>query len=101
MTKKTENNLPENRVLVLMPTGRDASLVCATLEKVGINAEPCADTEDLAEKISAGAGAILLAEEALEKETLELLSETFDAQPVWSDLPVVLFAGNAKNSETF
>ena len=100
MTKKTENNHPENRVLVLMPTGRDAALVCATLEKVGINAEPCADTEDLAEKISAGAGAILLAEEALEKKTLELLSETFDAQPVWSDLPVVLFAGNAKNSET-
>ncbi len=83
-----------------MPTGRDAPLVCATLEKVGINAEPCTDAEDLTEKISAGAGAILLAEEALEKETLELLSETFDAQPVWSDLLVVLFAGNAKNSET-
>ena len=99
MTKKTENNHPENRVLVLMPTGRDASLVCATLEKVGINAEPCADAEDLAKKISAGAGAALLAEEALEKKTFELLAETFDSQPVWSDLPVMLFAGNTKNSE--
>ena len=36
MTKKTENNYPENRVLVLMPTGRDAALVCTTLEKAGI-----------------------------------------------------------------
>ena len=68
MTKKTENNHPENRVLVLMPTGRDAALVCTTLEKAGIDCEPCDDTEDLTEKISAGAGAILLAEEALKKK---------------------------------
>ena len=61
--------------------------------------EPCADTEDLTEKISAGAGAVLLAEEALKKETLELLTEKFEEQPVWSDLPVVLFAGNAQNAE--
>ena len=94
-----ENNHSENRVLVLMPTGRDAALVCATLEKAGIFAEPCVDTDDLTEKLDAGAGAVLLAEEALKKDTLELLAETFAAQPVWSDLPIVLFAGNAKNSE--
>ena len=95
----TENNTSESRVLVLMPTGRDAALVCTTLEKADIFAEPCADTDDLTEKLGAGAGAILLAEEALKKDTLELLAEKFDAQPVWSDLPVVLFAGNASNAE--
>lgn len=99
MTKKTENNHLETRVLVLMPTGRDASLVCATLEKAAINAEPCADTDELIQEIGAGAGAVLLAEEALKKETLESLTETFEEQPVWSDLPVVLFAGNAQNAE--
>ena len=99
MAEMTENKNLENRVLVLMPTGRDATLICATLGKVGIEAEPCADTEDLIAQINAGAGAILLAEEALQKNTLERLSENFDAQPVWSDLPVVLFAGNAQNAE--
>ncbi len=99
MAETTENNHLENRVLVLMPTGRDASLICATLEKIGITAESCADAEDLIEQINFGAGAILLAEEALRRGTLERLSETFDAQPVWSDLPVVLFAGNAQNAE--
>ncbi|CAN5272818.1 hypothetical protein BH10ACI1_BH10ACI1_34400 [soil metagenome] len=99
MTKKAENNHLETRVLVLMPTGRDASLVCATLKKAAINAEPCADTDELTEQICAGAGTVLLAEEALEKETLECLTETFEEQPVWSDLPVVLFAGNAQNVE--
>lgn len=98
MAKVTENNHLENRVLILMPTGRDASLVCATLEKSDINAESCADINDLTEKIGAGAGVILMAEEALKKETFKQLSEIFDVQPVWSDLPVVLFAGNVKNS---
>ncbi len=95
----TENNNSENRVLVLMPTGRDAALVCATLEKAGISAESCADMEDLTGKINTGAGAVLLAEEALKKNTLEMLTEKFEEQPVWSDLPVVLFAGNAQNAE--
>lgn len=95
----TENNHSENRVLVLMPTGRDAALVCATLEKADVKAECCTDAEALIEQIGAGAGAILLAEEALSKITLELLTEKFDEQPVWSDLPVVLFASNAQNAE--
>ncbi len=99
MTTATDNKFLENRVLVLMPTGRDSTLVCATLGKVGIVAETCANTEDLTEKINSGAGAILLAEEALEKKTLEQLSDSFNEQPVWSDLPIVLFAGNAQNAE--
>ncbi len=99
MAKTTDYNQRENRVLVLMPTGRDAFLVCATLEKVGIEAEPCADAPELMEKISAGAGAILLAEEALPNGTFEQLAAAFEAQPVWSDLPVVLFAGSAQSAE--
>lgn len=99
MTKETENNYLETRVLVLMPTGRDAALVCTMLEKSAINPLACADMNELSEAISAGAGAVLLAEEALQKETLEHLIEKFEEQPVWSDLPVVLFAGNAQNAE--
>ncbi len=40
----------ENRVLVFMPTGRDASLVCQTLEEAEISAVPCADAKDLEEQ---------------------------------------------------
>lgn len=93
-----ENNL-ENRVLVLMPTGRDAALVCQTLDAAAISAEPCASADELEEKIQSGAGALLVAEEALKNGTLELLVESINAQPIWSDVPVVLFAGNAGNSE--
>ena len=95
---KVSNNL-EDRVLVFMPTGRDAPLVCQTLEEAEISAVPCADADDLEKKMSSGTGAVLLAEEALENGTLERLVETFNRQPVWSDIPVVLFASNAHNSE--
>src|SRR5689334_3706401 len=82
-----------------MPTGRDAALVCATLEKADITAQTCPDAKILERELAAGAGAILLAEEGLQNGTLEHLIETFNRQPVWSDLPVVIFAGSMHNSE--
>ncbi|HEY0462137.1 MAG TPA: ATP-binding protein [Pyrinomonadaceae bacterium] len=99
-TKEKQNNEgAENRVLVFMPTGRDAALVCLTLESAGISAETCPDAKTLESEIAAGAGAILLAEEGVQNGTLEHLIESFNRQPVWSDLPVVLFAGSLHNSE--
>jgi signal transduction histidine kinase/CheY-like chemotaxis protein len=97
-TKKNSDDV-ENRVLVFMPTGRDAALVCATLENADVSAQPCPDAKTLEKEIARGAGAILLAEEGLQNGTLEHLIETFNQQPVWSDLPVVLFAGSTNNSE--
>lgn len=81
-----------------MPTGRDASLVCSMLGNVGIFAESCADLPNLEEKIAEGAGAVLLAGEAFKKDTLEYLSKLFSDQPVWSDLPIVLFAAGNQNA---
>jgi signal transduction histidine kinase/CheY-like chemotaxis protein len=97
--KKNNNEDLENRVLVFMPTGRDAILVCATLAKADVSAQPCPDAQTLEKEIAAGAGAVLLAEEGVQDGTLEHLIETFNRQPVWSDLPVVLFAGSSNNSE--
>ena len=90
----------ENRVLVFMPTGRDAALVCSTLEKAGVSAQSCPSAAALEKEIAAGAGAVLLAEEGLQNRTLEHLIETFNRQPIWSDLPVVLFASSARNGKT-
>ena len=98
-TNSAENKELENRVLVLMPTGRDAALVCSSLEKADIKAQTCVDANDLEVKMSLGGGAILLAEEALKNGTLEHLVSSFNNHPVWSDIPVVIFAANALNSE--
>jgi signal transduction histidine kinase/CheY-like chemotaxis protein len=97
-TAKESKNL-EDRVLVFMPTGRDATLVCATLKNSNISAEACADSDELKSEIEKGAGAVLLAEEALQNGTLEQLAEAFNSQPIWSDIPVVLFASSGQHAE--
>ena len=98
-TTKVSKNL-EERVLVFMPTGRDASLVCSTLQNSNISAQICDDAGKLNEEIAKGAGAVLLAEEALQNGTLEQLTESFNRQPIWSDIPVVLFASSGQHAET-
>lgn len=83
-----------------MPTGRDASLVCSILERAGISAQECESAKKLVNSISFGAGAVLIAEEALQDEAVSGLVETLEAQPVWSDLPVIVFSSTGRNAES-
>ena len=53
-----------DKILVLAPTGRDSSAACALLENAGFSCEPCSDIADLRQKLDAGAGAAMIAEEA-------------------------------------
>src|ERR1700712_457213 len=94
-----ENDRAEKRVLIFMPTGRDAPLVCATLDKAGLDAQICLDVLELETKVAEGVGAILIAEEALHNGALDHLTRLFNNQPVWSDLPIVMFAGSGRNAE--
>lgn len=82
-----------------MPTGRDAALVRTTLAGVGISAEECPDARRLFRGIADGAGAVLVAEEAIEEPALERLIATLERQPVWSDLPVIIFSSHSRNAE--
>lgn len=96
---KTKTDAQEYRVLVLMPTGRDADLIGQTLRDVGINCDVCLDTSDFLSQISAGAGTALLAEEAVDQHMVYRLVRTLAGQPVWSDLPVILFSSHNRNAE--
>jgi len=81
-----------------MPTGRDAELVCAMLQRAGIECEEV-KPEELASQIDLGAGALLVTEEALYDGVLEDLEEAMARQPVWSDLPLIVFSGSANTAE--
>ena len=83
----------------MMPTGRDADLVRSTLVGAGISADICGSPEKLLAEFSERAGAVLIAEEAIEGRTLEKFIEVLDAQPVWSDLPVIIFSSHNQNAE--
>ncbi|HEV7914168.1 MAG TPA: hybrid sensor histidine kinase/response regulator [Albitalea sp.] len=81
----------EQRALVLAPTGKDASLIHAALQRAGVVDQVCANAVDLADEARRGVGAVLLAEEAIVRgEDQRLLQVLIDEQPSWSDLPVVL-----------
>lgn len=91
---------PEKRLLILAPTGRDASLSTAILEESGVHCHACADIEDLFHEVKQGAAAILLAEEAVTENALDRLQSMLSRQPSWSDLPLLLMMKSSADSDS-
>jgi signal transduction histidine kinase len=81
------------RVLVLAPFGKDAVLVREVLERSGIPAGVVASVGAIALCVAGGAGAAIVAEEALDEEGIELLGRSVAAQPAWSDFPIIVLTG--------
>jgi signal transduction histidine kinase len=87
------------RILILAPVGRDAVLAQEILSKAGIVSQICADMDQFCRDMLVGAGALLLAQEALAAEDTKQLLDTLAIQPRWSDLGlVVLVSGGATTS---
>jgi signal transduction histidine kinase/CheY-like chemotaxis protein len=89
----------EERVLILAPTGRDAVLASQLLTAAKVPNHSCADDAELFREIEAGAGAALLAEEALQPWTVNGLLDVLSREGPWSDLPLVVFAQGGQTSE--
>jgi len=82
-----------------MPTGRDARLIADALDHEGLEAEICANAACLLEYMTTAVGVVLIAEEALTGEILGHLIERLEEQPVWSDLPVIVFSSKSGRPE--
>jgi signal transduction histidine kinase/ActR/RegA family two-component response regulator len=82
------------RVCVLAPIGRDAELSCLMLRSEGIDAVVCDSVDALCASITDDAGALLIAEEALRPAALRTLVDCLDRQPPWSDIAVIVLAGD-------
>ncbi|HYO15626.1 MAG TPA: hybrid sensor histidine kinase/response regulator, partial [Thermoanaerobaculia bacterium] len=89
----------EERVLVLAPTGRDAVLASQLLTAANIPNHSCTDNAELFREIESGAGAALLAEEALQPWTVNGLLDVLSREGPWSDLPLIVFAQGGQTSE--
>lgn len=96
------NEAGEQPVLIVAPTGRDSEVLRLVLVREGIPAAVCGSLAATVEALDgAGAGALVLAEEALSREAAQL-TDWMARQPAWSDLPIILlrsdlaqFQGNA------
>jgi signal transduction histidine kinase len=80
----------EERILVLAPFGKDAPGVVHMLVRAGLSAEACSDLDDVCAKLEAGAGMLLVSDEALGPG--RCLTDWLQNQPPWSDLPIIVVA---------
>lgn len=77
-------------VLISAPTGRDANLIEGLLSSRNIRAQRHSGLGGLAHEIDDRTGAIILAEEALSLTGKSDLFQALNAQPPWSDVPLIL-----------
>ena len=84
--------LAEHRVLALLPSATDRERTVAFLAEVGIPCVACADIAAVSDSLSGGAGALLLTEEALLRDTFGQLRDALAAQPPWSAVPLIVLA---------
>ena len=89
MTPPREDGRDE-RILVLAPLGKDAPLASEALNAAGLTAHICPDLDNLVRELAEGAGAILIAEEAIPPHRISLLTNALDDEPSWSELPIVV-----------
>jgi signal transduction histidine kinase/ActR/RegA family two-component response regulator len=100
MTPSAQESGAAERVLVLMPTPRDAERTVALLTEAGIPSMACADLTELCRGLRAGAGAVLLTDETLSGEGGGQLSEALSEQPAWSALPILVLAREGWSSQS-
>ncbi len=89
-------------VRVVAPTGRDAELIVAVLQREKIAAELCPDPVALCKgALSEPIGPLLISEESLSPQVIECLGHAVKFQPTWSDLPIlVLTTGGRETMRT-
>lgn len=86
------DDIAAERVLLLMPTRLDAERTAKFLQEAQIASSICGSLTDVCQELRAGAGAILLSDEALLGDSVGQLAEALRAQPAWSAVPVLVVA---------
>jgi signal transduction histidine kinase/ActR/RegA family two-component response regulator len=99
------NANPSNeRVLVLTPTGRDGEVASRILATAEIASHECTTMKEVCAELEAGAGALVIAQEALRGDTVPRLLEWLHKQPAWSDFPLIVLTssgGDAVRNQKF
>jgi len=76
----------ELRVLIVAPTGRDGELICGLLGDHDISCMLFPNSAKARIEMEAGAGIVIIAEEALPLTEIQLWAAEVGGQPSWSDV---------------
>ena len=91
----------EMRTIVFAPTGRDAELMSSFIARLGKQCIIVRNVSELCSAIAEGAGAAIVAEEALRGDAIRQLEPPLANQPSWSDFPLILLiAGGRVTAES-
>jgi signal transduction histidine kinase/CheY-like chemotaxis protein len=88
----------EERVLLLAPTRKDGQLSRTILHEAGVQADTAPDMPSLCSALEQGAGVLLLTDQTIEWDESGALAEALRRQPPWSELPILLLAGDGADS---
>ncbi|HWE84425.1 MAG TPA: ATP-binding protein [Terracidiphilus sp.] len=80
----------ELRALVVAPTGRDGELICNLLEAKSVACQLFPTAEGARIEAAAGAGTVIMAEEALLLPDIDSWAAQMGEQPSWSELFFIL-----------
>jgi PAS domain S-box-containing protein len=82
----------DHRIVVLMPTQKDAARTASALQREGLIVSVVSSFAELCNEIEAGVGAVLLPEEAIIQDKPECLKEVLSHQPTWSSVPLIVLS---------
>src|SRR5690348_788233 len=80
------------KVVVVTPNEADRALCASILAERGIGTMPCASLAEIAPLVASDIGCMVIVEEALVEPDVQAFQESLQAQPPWSDLPLLLVA---------
>ena len=82
----------ETEVVILPPTRRDGAATCDVLGRAGVSCTVCDSPIALADSITIGIGAIIVTDLLATDSRIKLITAALNAQPTWSDTPVILLS---------
>ena len=90
----------DDRLLLLVPTSRDAQLSSEILGRAGVACTICPGLDELPAALDRKVASLLIAEEIFARDHRGLLVSWLARQEPWSDLPIILLARPGTDSET-
>lgn len=99
MAGPVDSSERDSLLLLHAPTGRDAKLLQDLFQRAGLLSQICLNMEELCIQVARGAGAVMLAEEALNPPAIQALAAVLRQQGPWSDLPLVVLTIGGEPTE--
>ncbi len=93
----SQKHKKDERVIIIAPVGQDAAAMAALLKAEGFRTQICQGLNECFPQIVDSAGALLLAEEALESVQTSAFLNLLRAQPSWSELPLIILTSGGES----